>query len=38
MISIMALARRTAEAIADTRVEEATERPAETPPLQAVRP
>jgi choline dehydrogenase-like flavoprotein len=38
MISIMALARRTAEAIADTRVEDATERPAETEPLQAVRP
>ena len=38
MISIMALARRTAEAIADKRIEDTAERPAVTPPLQAVRP
>jgi choline dehydrogenase-like flavoprotein len=38
MISIMALARRTAEAIADKRVEDAAKRPAVTPPLQAARP
>lgn len=35
MISIMALARRTAEAIAEMRVADAAERAAETPPLQA---
>jgi choline dehydrogenase-like flavoprotein len=38
MISIMALARRTAEAIAGTRTGDASARPAETPALQAVRP
>jgi choline dehydrogenase-like flavoprotein len=38
MISIMALARRTAEAIAAAHSGPAPERKAETPPLQAVRP
>jgi choline dehydrogenase-like flavoprotein len=38
MISIMALAHRTAEAIAETRVDDASRREAATPPLQAVRP